>query len=125
KTPAVVTFPILLVLFSANHRLPSGPAMIPHGAARPLLEVASGYSVKEPAVVSFPILLCAVIESVSVNQRLPSGPAVIEASEKLAVGYVYLVMVTACTTAAASVTASVAAISSTLIRCVCIPRRSE
>ena len=55
---------------SANHRLPSGPAVIPSGW---LCAVGMGNSVNAPAGVIRPILL----DQDSVNHRLPSGPAVI------------------------------------------------
>src|ERR1700758_4942394 len=69
-TPAVVIRPILLPAFSTNHRLPSGPAVIPSGDA---LAVGIGYSVIVPDVVMRPILFA----DRSVNQRAPSGPAAI------------------------------------------------
>ena len=76
KAPPVVMLPILLLKepaggsVSVNHRLPSGPAVIPSGSCwlptRP-------YSVIVPLVVILPIKLLPD----SVNHRLPSGPAVI------------------------------------------------
>ena len=65
----VVIRPILLALFSANQRLPSGPAVIPSGL---LLAVGIGNAEKLPLGVMRPMTLPAS----SVNQRLPSGPAV-------------------------------------------------
>ena len=52
---------------SVNQRLPSGPAVIPHGP-----DNEPPYSVMLPLVVIFPILPFPF----SVNHRLPSGPAV-------------------------------------------------
>jgi len=46
KAPEVVTRPILLPAASVNHRLPSGPTVMPVGA---LSGVGTGYSVKREA----------------------------------------------------------------------------
>ena len=54
KVPEVVTLAILLVEFSVNQRLPSGPTVI---SAGPLLDVGTVYSVKVPEVVTLAILL--------------------------------------------------------------------
>ncbi len=60
--------PILLLLYSTNQTLPSGPVLI---ASDPLLAVRIGNTpVITPAVVIRPIVL--VLNSV--NQMLPSGP---------------------------------------------------
>ena len=67
KPPAVVMRPILLMLVSANQRLPSAPTAMNCGFP------AAGNSVTVPAVVIRPILPTLN----SVNQRFPSGPAVI------------------------------------------------
>lgn len=70
--PLVVILPIMpaMARFSANHRLPSGPAAIPYGCE---LAVGVEYStIGAPLVLIFPILLLPN----SVNQRLPSGPVV-------------------------------------------------
>ena len=69
-TPAVVMRPILLPKSSVNHRLLSGPLVMPAG-----YEVAVGtvYSVAAPAGVMRPILL----PPSSVNHSAPSGPIVI------------------------------------------------
>ncbi len=72
--PPVVMRPILLVAVSVNHRLPSGPAVMPTG---PLLAVGVGNSVILPLVVMRPIRFVAF----SVNHRLPSGPAVMPAGK--------------------------------------------
>ena len=69
-TPVGVIRPMLLRRCSVNHRLPSGPAVMPQG---PLPAVGVGNSAKTPAVVTRPILEL----SSSVNHRFPSGPAVI------------------------------------------------
>src|SRR6516165_10680873 len=68
--PLVVMRPIWPAVFSVNHRLPSGPAVIPKG---PLLAVGMGNSVMVPLVVMRPIWPMFW----SVNHRWPSGPAVI------------------------------------------------
>ena len=62
--------PTELMPFSVNQRLPSLPAVIPHGAA---FGVIVANSVITPCGVMRPILLV----DRSVNQRLPSGPLVI------------------------------------------------
>src|SRR5436309_2401970 len=77
--PAGVIRPMLFPLTSVNHRLPSGPAVIPRGA---LTAVGTGNSVIDPAVVIRPIWL----PPISVNHRLPSGPAVIHHGEESVVG---------------------------------------
>ncbi len=66
------TSPILLANCSVNQILRSGPTVMPRGA---LNDVGTAYSVKEPVVVTFPILLTVKFDSV--NHRLASGPAVI------------------------------------------------
>ena len=65
--PEVVIRPTLLLLVSPNHRLPSGPAVMPIGRAE-LVGMVNSFSV--PEVVNRPILL----PIYSVNHRLPSGP---------------------------------------------------
>src|SRR6478609_8597661 len=60
--------PSLLVPYSVNQRLPSGPTAISRGT----LPLGKPYSVIAPAVVIFPILL---VPS-SANHRFPSGPFV-------------------------------------------------
>ena len=62
-----------------NHRLPSGPAVIPNGR---LPAVGTGNSVITPAGVIRPILF----PMTSVNHRLPSGPTVIPLGKLPAVG---------------------------------------
>jgi hypothetical protein len=60
----------MLFSFSANQRLPSGPATIP---SSPLLAVGTGNSAMAWVVgLIWPILF----PFCSVNQRLPSGPTV-------------------------------------------------
>src|ERR1022692_2800706 len=83
-SPAVVIRPILLLLDSANHSAPSGPAAIPAGQAN---AVGTGYSVMYPAVVIRPILS----PSCSVNHSAPSGPATIPIGQLPAVGMGYSV----------------------------------
>ncbi len=92
--PPVVMRPILLVAVSVNHRLPSGPAVMPTG---PLLAVGVGNSVILPLVVMRPIRFVAF----SVNHRLPSGPAVMPKGPLLAVGVENSVMVPAAAQAGA------------------------
>src|SRR5207249_724209 len=58
--------------FSVNHRLPSGPAVIPAGTP---FTVGTLNWVMTPAGVMRPILFPFPPETV--NQRLPSGPTVI------------------------------------------------
>src|SRR5579862_429025 len=59
-------------MLSVNHRLPSGPAVMPSGVAPP----ARPYSVTVPDVVILPIRPLAMH---SVNHMLPSGPAAMPA----------------------------------------------
>src|SRR5262249_24655021 len=66
-TPVRVMRPILPATTSANHRLPSGPTVMPSG---PLAAVGTANSVTKPVGVMRPILP----PHTSVNQRLPSGP---------------------------------------------------
>src|ERR1035441_2195555 len=68
--PDGVIRPILLPVYSVNHRLPSKPAVIAARVAT-LLAVGTGNSMMAPVVVMRPILLAAI----STNHRLPSGPA--------------------------------------------------
>src|SRR5437867_12110894 len=70
--PDVVILPIRLPLSSVNHRLPSGPAVMPWGSL--LAVIPAEYSVTVPPVVIVPIL-----SPTSVNHRLPSGPDVMKA----------------------------------------------
>src|SRR6516162_9730114 len=74
NAPPVVIRPILLVLFSMNQRLPSGPVVMPIGFG-PELGVGMEMSlvVKGLVVMIRPILLRAY----SVNQSALSGPTVI------------------------------------------------
>ena len=73
-TPSGVIRPIrplhmcLKKLHSVNHRLPSGPAVMPDG----LTKMPTLNSVTTPAGVIRPIRL----PLISVNHRLPSGPTV-------------------------------------------------
>src|SRR5207245_441378 len=67
--PAGVMRPTSLLWKSMNQRLPSGPAVMPDGAA---YGADSTNSVTAPPGVIRPIL-----PDASANQRLPSGPAVI------------------------------------------------
>src|SRR3954470_16927972 len=71
--------PMRLTPYSANQRLPSGPAAIPHGAL--LAEMPVENSVIWPLGVIRPTRL----PLPSVNQRLPSGPAAIVYGPLLAV----------------------------------------
>ena len=64
-----------------NHRLPSGPAVIPLSQGR--LPPPTTYSVIEPPVVLRPILPS---WPASVNHRLPSGPGAIAVGRLTAVG---------------------------------------
>src|SRR5438105_3208626 len=77
--------PVTLSL-SVNQRLPSGPAVMPSGS---LLKVAlgTGYSVKAPVTVTFPILFLLI----SVNHNLPSGPTVMSHGPPSGVGTAYSV----------------------------------
>src|SRR5215472_4436950 len=70
RTPSGVMRPMLLPSRSVNQTLPSGPAVISHGAAR---RVGTGNSVSKPPGVMRPIRF----PGISVNHRFPSGPAVI------------------------------------------------
>src|SRR5713226_9129492 len=78
-------WPILLALFSVNHTLPSGPAVIRRGK---LLKVGTVNSVIAPAVVIVPILLA----EPSVNQRLPSEASVIPTGPLFGVRSAYSVI---------------------------------
>ena len=72
--------PIRLPSNSVNHRLPSGPAVIPSGALPSL--IPSENSVTTPLGVMRPMRFPARPARLnSVNQRLPSGPAVMPAGE--------------------------------------------
>ena len=62
--------PIRLPPCSVNHRLPSGPAVMPEGFAPAVMPALN--SVTTPAGVIRPMRL----PPDSVNHRLPSGPAV-------------------------------------------------
>src|SRR5690242_8426200 len=76
-------FATLLLPYSANQRLPSGPAAMPSGCE--LAVVRADDSVKAWVVgLIRPILL----PTYSVNQRLPSGPAAMPYGWALAVGMV-------------------------------------
>src|SRR5262249_54445645 len=80
-TPAVVIRPILplglsTLLLSVNHRLPSGPTVMPAGK---LLAVVVGNSVRVPPGVIRPILLAVN----SGDNRLPSGPTVMAPHKEL------------------------------------------
>ncbi len=76
--PLVVMRPILLPLVSVNHRLLSGPTVMPCG----LPPLGSGYSVNWPVVEMRAILL----PSISVNQLAPSGPLTMSPGKLSAVG---------------------------------------
>src|SRR2546423_15272193 len=67
--------PILSPLNSVNHRLPSGPAVMPNGLQPNLFPhlVGRGNEAKLPPMVMRPMLF----PKDKVNHRLPSGPAVI------------------------------------------------
>src|SRR5437764_3869202 len=67
--PVGVTRPILLPLFSTNHKLPSGPAVMAYG---PLEPVGMANSVIVPEGVIRAILFAPT----SVNHTFPSGPVV-------------------------------------------------
>src|SRR5258708_6590286 len=83
-TPLGLMRPIRLVPFSANHRLPSGPAVMPAGL---LLSVGIGNSVIIPASVIRPMRLVPVVSAPdSTNQRLLSGPLVMPCGWLLVVG---------------------------------------
>src|SRR5262249_1957962 len=75
---------------SMNHRLPSGPPVIPPG---PDIVPGNWNSVNTPAGVMRPILLAS--KRPSVNHRFPSGPVVIPRGALLGVGIRYSVMPTA------------------------------
>src|SRR5262249_51193370 len=70
----------LLEPVSTNQSLPSGPAVIPSGRARPV-----GMANSEMAWV-VGLIIPILLTRCSVNQRLPSGPAVIPSGSALAVG---------------------------------------
>src|SRR5262249_44566976 len=73
----VVIRPIRLPPGSVNHRLPSGPAVMPLGYARRLMPALN--SVTTPSGVIRPIRSLAPRSLPrSVNQTLPSGPAVMQ-----------------------------------------------
>src|SRR5215472_15467430 len=80
--------PILPPEDSVNHRLPSGPAVMPKDA---LLVGGMGNSVRRPLVVMRPM----VLPLNSVNHRLPSGPAVMPVGKLEIVGMGNSVMVPA------------------------------
>src|SRR5260370_41535911 len=72
-TPLVVMRPILLAPFSVNHRLPSGPAVMPAGL---LVSVGVGNSVIAPAAVIRATRLTPFETApVSVIHRLATCPA--------------------------------------------------
>jgi hypothetical protein len=79
--PEIVIRPILMAAFSVNHRVPSGPAVIPQGL---LLGVGTEYSVMVPFVVTRLILL--TLFCCSANHRAPSGPAVMPFGRQFGVG---------------------------------------
>src|SRR5436189_1593237 len=85
-TPAGVILPIWLPKFCVNHKLPSGPAVIPTGKLvfpyGVLGALRIGYSVITPVGVILPILF----PMASVNHRLPSGPAAISYRATTVVG---------------------------------------
>jgi hypothetical protein len=70
NAPAVVIFPILLAIDSANHSAPSEPAAMPSGL---LLDVGMLNVEMAPAVVILPIRLPPA--PVIVNHKLLSEPA--------------------------------------------------
>src|SRR5258708_38044142 len=83
-TPLGLMRPIRLLPFSANHRLPSGPAVMPAGL---LLSVGMGNSVIAPAGVIRPMRLTPFASAVvSVTHRVPSGPVVMPVGLLLTVG---------------------------------------
>src|SRR5438309_107842 len=84
RKPLVVIRPILLAVYSVNHRVPSGPAAISIGWLLAVEMGNSSLALMVPAVVIRPILLAPN----SVNQILPSGPAVIPFGLLSAVGTV-------------------------------------
>src|SRR4051812_16690812 len=84
--PAIVIRPTLFALASANHKLPSGPVVIP----TKLTLAGTENSVITPAGVTFPIRLPAI----SVNHTLLSGPAAMSCGEPLPEGTGYSVTVT-------------------------------
>src|SRR5215470_12323358 len=76
--------PILLAPFSVNHRLPSGPAVMPAGL---LASVGMGNSVIAPAGVIRPMWLTPFVSAPdSTNQRLLSGPLVMPCGRLSVVG---------------------------------------
>src|SRR5260221_6516747 len=77
--PLVVIRPMLFPLSSVNHRLPSGPVVMPPGS---LGVVGTGNWVIAPLVVIRPILF----PEDSVNQTLPSGPRVMPKGALLGAG---------------------------------------
>src|SRR5262245_56550437 len=80
--PDAKTTPTLGANASTNQRLPSGPTLIPDGAAP---AVGTGNSLMTPSVVIRPTLLPAP----SVNQRFPSGPATMARVSLFSVGMEY------------------------------------
>src|SRR6266702_8090406 len=84
--PVGVMRPIRFPASSVNHRLPSGPAVIPWGL---LPDEGTATSVTVPVGVMRPIWFPAS----SVNHRLPSGPAVIPRGSLPDVGSGKVVMV--------------------------------
>ena len=82
-TPAGVIRAIRLPRYSVNHRLPSGPAVMPKGSVsneNPGVTPPVN-SVTTPAGVTRPIRPGL---ATSVNQRLPSGPSAISRGKPLA-----------------------------------------
>src|SRR5260370_24014596 len=84
--PLVVIRPMLFPVSSVNHRLPSGPVVMPPGS---LGVVGIGNWVIAPLVVIRPILF----PEDSVNQTLPSGPRVMPKGALLGAGSGNSVMV--------------------------------
>src|SRR5262245_35879926 len=70
---------MLLLMYSVNHSLPSGPAAMPNGW---LAGLGTGNSSNEPDVVTRPIWFALY----SVNHSRPSGPEAITAGSLDAVG---------------------------------------
>jgi hypothetical protein len=100
-TPAGVIRPMMATkllfptpLEAVNHRLPSGPAVMPEGAELPVGRVNS---VRVPAGVIRPMAPTELFPLVPepVNHRLPSGPTVMPEDEELPVGRVNSVRVPA------------------------------
>src|SRR5262249_5882285 len=79
SVPEGVIRPTLALPGSVNHKLRSGPTVMPDGSPT---AVCKGNSVITPAGVIRPILFPVV----SVNQRFPSGPATITVGLDCAVG---------------------------------------